>query len=245
MLGTRPVANITRSVSSIARRCRRALTSAVAGLLDARRCSVAVRILMPRLAHLARAEGADVLVEAAQHGRGRDRPGSRLDAEAVEDAGELHRDVAAADDHDALGQLGQVEGLVRGDGVLDARDRRARSGRPPVAIRILSAVTVLAADLDGVAVDQAAAALDAASTPALRAGGRRSPFRRAISLSVVATASPSRMARRSTRPAVAGRVLELVRELARRRPGASWARSRGSRRCRRRGAPRRSPTRAP
>ena len=52
----------------------------------------------------------------------------RLDAQAVEDAGELDGDVAAADDHDALGQLGQVEGLVRGDGVLDARERRGIHG---------------------------------------------------------------------------------------------------------------------
>jgi hypothetical protein len=47
-----------------------------------------------------------------------------VDAETVEDAGELDRYVAAADDHDRLRQPLQVERLVRVDRVLDAGDRR-------------------------------------------------------------------------------------------------------------------------
>ena len=58
-----------------------------------------------------------------------------LGAEAVQDAGELAGDVAPAHDHRALGPMGQVEDLVRGDGVMAAgkvrhegRARRWRSG---------------------------------------------------------------------------------------------------------------------
>ena len=84
---------------------------------------------MPRLLDLVGEVGAHVVVEAAQEvGAAIDQ--GRLDAQAVEDAGELHGDVAAADDHDPLGQLRQVEGLVGGDGELDARQvRAATAGR--------------------------------------------------------------------------------------------------------------------
>ncbi len=64
-------------------------------------------------------------------------------SELVEDAGELVGDIAAADDHDPLRQRFEVEHLVRADRMLDALDLGI-SGRAPVAIRILSAVTVLA-----------------------------------------------------------------------------------------------------
>ena len=72
-----------------------------------------------------------------------------LGAEPVEDAGELERDVAAALDENAPGQLREMKRLVRGDHVLEAGDlarrhrarRRWRSGwswpaaRSPVATR--------------------------------------------------------------------------------------------------------------
>ncbi len=74
---------------------------------------------------------AQILVEAAQ-----DLVAAvderRLDAEPGEDAGELHRDVAAADDDDALRQARQVEGLVGGDDVLEAGPRL---GEPRLAAR--------------------------------------------------------------------------------------------------------------
>jgi hypothetical protein len=80
------------------------------------------------LGHLLGQRGADVVVEAAQdHAAAVDQRG--LDAEAVEDAGELDRDVAAAGDDDAPRQLGQVEGLVRGDGMLGARAPQVEGGQ--------------------------------------------------------------------------------------------------------------------
>src|SRR5579872_2939831 len=43
-------------------------------------------------------------------------------AEAGEDTGKLHRDIARADDRDALGHLGQEERVVRNDSEFSARD---------------------------------------------------------------------------------------------------------------------------
>ncbi|MNT78541.1 hypothetical protein D3C72_2177850 [compost metagenome] len=45
----------------------------------------------------------------------------RLDAEAMEDIGEFHRDITAAGNHDPARQLLQMEGLVRGNAVFVAR----------------------------------------------------------------------------------------------------------------------------
>ena len=56
---------------------------------------------------------ADVLVEAAQQFVAAMQKGG-LAAEPGEDAGELDRDVAAADDEDALGEALEMEDLVRG-----------------------------------------------------------------------------------------------------------------------------------
>ena len=70
---------------------------------------------------------ADVVVEAAQDVGAAVHQGG-VDAQAVEDAGELDGDVAAADDDDPLRQLRQVEGLVGGDGVLDAGQVLGRPG---------------------------------------------------------------------------------------------------------------------
>jgi hypothetical protein len=82
------------------------------------------------LLDLARQMGAHVVVKAAQDiGAAIDQ--GRLDAQTGEDARELNRDIAAARDQDALGQLRQVEGLFGGDGVLDAgqvRDRDPAAG---------------------------------------------------------------------------------------------------------------------
>ena len=62
---------------------------------------------------------AHVLVEAAQ-----DLVAAidqrHFAAQAMEDVGELDRDIAAAGDHDAVRQLVEMEGLVGGDGVFGA-----------------------------------------------------------------------------------------------------------------------------
>ena len=83
------------------------------------------------LAHVVVEAAQDVLAAIDQR---------HLGAEPVEDAGELDRDIAAALDENALRQLLQMERLVRGDDVLEARDLGARDGAPPpVAIRIFLA----------------------------------------------------------------------------------------------------------
>ncbi len=76
--------------------------------------------LDPPLLHLAREMGAHVVVEAAQDVGAPVHQGG-VDPQPLEDAGELDGDVAAAHDHDALGQGRQMEGLVGGDGVFGAR----------------------------------------------------------------------------------------------------------------------------
>ncbi len=93
------------------------------------------------LLHLGADMLADVLVETAQdvvaavdHGHVR--------AEAGENAGEFQRATAAALDHDALRQFGEMKRLVGGDHVLDAGDFRPWLGAPPVAIRMYFAVTL-------------------------------------------------------------------------------------------------------
>ena len=70
----------------------------------------------------------DVVVEAAQDGVAAVDLGD-LAAETVEDAGELRRDIAAADDDHALGQALDVENLVRGDGQTTAGLGSAPAGR--------------------------------------------------------------------------------------------------------------------
>ena len=77
------------------------------------------------LFHLGAHMVADVLVEAAQDVVAAIDHGD-VGAVAGEDAGEFQRDVAAALDHDALRQFGQVKRLVGGDHVLDAGNRRRR-----------------------------------------------------------------------------------------------------------------------
>jgi hypothetical protein len=81
----------------------------------------------PRSIHLVMQHGTQVVVEAAQDllpaidERG-------LDAQPVEDRGELAGDVAAAGDHDASRQRLEVEGSVGGDDMLDAGQLRVPVG---------------------------------------------------------------------------------------------------------------------
>jgi hypothetical protein len=73
--------------------------------------------------HLVGQGAAHVIVEAAQERRAAVQLGD-LGADAVEDPGELHSDVSAADDEDALGCAFEKEGFVGGDGELDAGNTR-------------------------------------------------------------------------------------------------------------------------
>ena len=68
-------------------------------------------------------KAAQQLLAAVQQGR--------LGAQTVEDGGELHGDIASAHDHHPPGQMRQMEGLVRADGMLHARNigQAGRSAR--------------------------------------------------------------------------------------------------------------------
>ena len=73
---------------------------------------------------------AHVLVEAAQHlVAAIDQ--RHLAAQTMEDVGELDRDITAADDDDAVGQMRRDEGLVGGDGMLGADAIAHVARRPP------------------------------------------------------------------------------------------------------------------
>ncbi len=70
---------------------------------------------------------AQILIEATQHLVAAVDDGG-VDAQLRKDAGELHGDIAAAGDDDALGQARQIESLVGGDDVLDAGPRLGKPG---------------------------------------------------------------------------------------------------------------------
>ena len=117
-----------------------------------------LRISIAAPAHLLTEINADVLVEPAEHISAPDNLDD-LAAEAVEDAGELDRDIAAADDHDAVRQLLEVERLVRRDHMLDAGNLR---GLGPGADRDEDVFrrVAFAVDLDRVRIDDHAAPVD-------------------------------------------------------------------------------------
>ena len=74
------------------------------------------------MAHVVVEAAQDLLAAIKHRGRG---------PQPIEDAGEFDGDITAADDGDALGHLGEMKNLVRGDGVFDAGDigqRRAPAG---------------------------------------------------------------------------------------------------------------------
>ncbi|MCE3250771.1 MAG: hypothetical protein K0R41_4596 [Geminicoccaceae bacterium] len=161
-------------------------------------------------AHLLGQELLDVDVEPAQRllAAHQERGG---DAQRVEDAGELDRDVAAADHHQPLRPLAQVlERLVRGDGVLDPRllgqaglatdrDQDAPGGMP------------LPADLDLVRAGHPAVGLEQ-----LDPGLLQHPDVDAVQALDLAVARVDQggpvQARRIEPPAVALRSLEMPRE---------------------------------
>src|SRR5437763_1662328 len=75
-------------------------------------------------------EGAAFLVEAAQHAVAPDHD-IDLAAEAMEDTGELDRDVAAADDRDVLGHAAADHAGAADPVVLANADPRAVAGGDP------------------------------------------------------------------------------------------------------------------
>ena len=77
--------------------------------------AAAAHLVAQVLAHVVVETAQDVLAAIDQR---------HLAAEPGEDAGELHRDIAAALDDDALGQFGQMKRLVRGDHVFEAGNLR-------------------------------------------------------------------------------------------------------------------------
>lgn len=103
-------------------------------------------------------EGPDVLVEASQ-GELLAEDQVDLGAEPAKNAGEFQGDVPAADDDDAAGPFREVEGLVGGDPELLARDV-GDGGAPAGGDEDVLRSVLLAADVDGVGVDDRAAALD-------------------------------------------------------------------------------------
>ena len=112
-------------------------TSAVAGLLDAPRRSCAAARSDARAC-------ACLGIEASRTSSSKPRSTfvaaideRRLDAEAVEDAGELDRDVAAADDHDALRQRSRWNASLEVMACSTPGHAPATPGVPPVAIRIV------------------------------------------------------------------------------------------------------------
>src|SRR5216684_3118247 len=154
---------------------------------------------------------AALLVEAAQHAVAAQHQVD-VAAEAVEDAGELDGDVAAAHDRDALGQrIGQMERLVGRDGEFLAGNLRhdgVAAGRDQDLLR----GDRLLANLNRVAVHQPASThvqLDARAfeQPQVDAVQAIDFF-----LHVVAQGRP-RVARRRDGPAIGRGVLEFVREL--------------------------------
>ena len=86
----------------------------------------------------------------------------RLDAEAVKDVGELDRDVAAAGNHNCLGQFWKIESLVGEDAVLVSRQGGMRIGPATSGNEDLVGgdSAVLRLDAHGVGVDQHGARME-------------------------------------------------------------------------------------
>ena len=156
---------------------------------------------------------AQLLVEAAQDlGAAIEERG--VDAEAVEDAGKLDRDVAAADDQDGFRQGLEMERLVGGDGVACARnighDRVPARGdqngaRGDFAVAGLHGQRMRVGQLGAGLHDGDAGTLETGAIEALEAGVFRvlvGDQRRPIE------------ARRRDAPAEARRILEVVAEAA-------------------------------
>ena len=191
------------------------------------------------LLHLGADMGADILVKTAQ-----DVVAAidqrHVGAEAGEDAGEFQRDIAAALDHDALRQFGQVKHFVGRDHVLDAGNFGAVVGRAAGRDQHVFRGDGLAGrEPQRVGVLEHRAGLDHAARRTFRRWWCR-PSSRAISLSLLAIrVGQSKVAAGMVQPKPAASSIscwmcEAIDETA------FSARSRGSRRCRPCGILRRS-----
>ena len=164
------------------------------------------------LLHLGAHMGADVLVETAQdvvaaidH--------RHVGAEAGEDAGEFQRDIAAALDHDALRQFGQMKRLVRGDHVLDAGNFAGRGwARPGRDQDVFRGDRFAGRQPQRVGVLEHRAGLDDARAGSSRHWWCRCPRAARSPCPCWRPASASRTTRRNG-PAETGGVLDLVMDV--------------------------------
>ena len=124
-LGWRPIANITWSEAMLDPfdRCVVNSLAVLVDLVDGAAGDDVDALFFHLGAHML----ADVLVKAAQDVVAAIDHGD-VGAVAIKDAGEFERDIAAALDHDALRQFGEVKRLVGGDHVLDAGNFGAMVG---------------------------------------------------------------------------------------------------------------------
>ncbi len=163
------------------------------------------------LFHFPGEAGPHVLVEAAKDVGGADDLGD-LDADGVVDPGELDGDVAAADDDEAVRQLGHVERLVRAHDVLDAGNVRRR--RPAAGgDEDLLGGDAAPVDLDGMGIRQPAGAFDELDVVV----SENAPVDalQTVEFGVLALDqhTPVDLRRHVEPPAVAERVLEVVGEV--------------------------------
>ena len=138
----------------------------------------------------------------------------RLDAQAMEDVGEFHRNIAAAGDNDRFRQFFEVEGLIGRDAQFMAGKRRMRVGAAARGDQdpVCRDGPVLGHEANRVGVDEFGAGVEDLGTGVLEplavetlqpgdfavlVGDQRLPVERRL----------------GDRPAVAGRILEMLRKL--------------------------------
>ena len=159
----------------------------------------------------------------------------------MKDTGEFDRDIAPTLDKDMLRQHLEVKRLVGRDDMAQTGDVRTEMRRSPGRNQnMLGAyLFVVCGEAHGVRVLDHRPALHKPDIGTLKRAdiGRLE----ARDFPVLVRDEPGPVENRlADRPPIAGRILELVAGSARRRRGASWERSRGSRMCRQPDTPPRS-----
>jgi hypothetical protein len=164
----------------------------------------------PFLDHLLGQEFAAVVVESAEK-QGPAVELGDLRAEAMEDAGELDRDVAAADDDDPFRQFLEKEGLVGGDHVLFARNVGHRGPAAGGQQDMLGGVGFVS-HRDGVIVDQARARVEDVDPRSLQQAPVNAVEALDLGVLVLDQGAPGEVALTHA-PAEAGGVLEVLGEV--------------------------------
>ena len=162
------------------------------------------------LAHFVGKGVPDVDIEPAQEQRAAIELGD-LGAEPIEDAGELHRDVAPAHDDHTPGHLRQVKRLVGGDGVLLAgkvRDRGPAAG----GHKYIGGRDLLARDLHGMRIQHPGPGLEQFDAVAVEQAAVDRVEARDLLVLVADQRGPVEGAL-AHGPAEAGGVLEVVGEV--------------------------------